>query len=47
MTRFLIAFWSTSRMTIGHLLPAAGITAYILIGLPLEDRFLERVPGER
>jgi hypothetical protein len=46
MTRFLIAFWSTSRMSIGHLLPAAGITAYILIALPLEERDMERVPGE-
>lgn len=37
---FLIAFWATPHMTYGHLLLAAGITAYVLIAIRHEERDL-------
>jgi methanethiol S-methyltransferase len=36
----LIFFWATPKMTIGHLLFAAGMTIYSIIGLKLEERDL-------
>jgi protein-S-isoprenylcysteine O-methyltransferase Ste14 len=40
MTGFLIAFWATPTMSVGHLFFAATMTAYILIALQIEERDL-------
>ncbi len=43
---FIIAFWAAPVMTVGHLLLAAGTTAYILIGIWLEERDLVDMFGD-
>ena len=40
MLGFLLTFWATPRMTLGHLVFAGGMSAYILLGTLLEERDL-------
>ncbi len=45
MTGFMLAFWLTPKMTVGHLLLALGMSCYILIGVYFEERALVRDLG--
>ena len=44
---FLVAFWATPRMSVGHVLFAVGMTAYVLVGVKLEERDLLAAFGDR
>lgn len=46
MLGFFLAFWSTPQMTVGHLILALGMSAYILVALRYEERDLVGVFGK-
>ena len=43
---FMIAFWATPKMTLGHLVFAFATTAYMLIAIQLEERDMAHIHGE-
>lgn len=47
MTGFLVAFWATPRMSVGHLAFAGGMTVVVLVGVTLEQRDMVAAFGDR
>jgi protein-S-isoprenylcysteine O-methyltransferase Ste14 len=45
MLGMILWLWATPVMSIGHLVLASGLTAYIVIGIALEERGLSRAIG--
>lgn len=46
MLGFLIAFWSTPHMTVGHFVLSAGMTLYIFVGVYFEEKAMIRRFGD-
>jgi protein-S-isoprenylcysteine O-methyltransferase Ste14 len=44
---FFLAFWATPHMTVGHLLLAVGLSAYMLLAIRYEEHDLTGVFGEQ
>lgn len=47
MTGLVVGLWATPRLTVGHLLFAGVMSAYVVVGVLLEERDLRRVFGEQ
>lgn len=47
MTGTLLVFWATPEMSVGHVLFAAAMTCYVLVGISLEERDLINLYGEQ